>query len=207
MPAKRDRRNEIAVAASAEFAARGFAGARVARIARQAGVNKQLVFYYFGSKAGLYESVITESRDALVGEWEEGHRRSDSSTELLRATFASLVHSLAAHPHLVRLVLQDAHQSELSAALASSVIEAGVARLAEVISNGQGLGFFREDADARAYGQHAVALAIGYLAVPQPAGDNGSEHADLSWIAKVTELLMRGLEAGHHASPRISPGR
>jgi TetR/AcrR family transcriptional regulator len=41
-------------AALEEFSLRGFAGARVADIARRAGVNKQLINYYFGSKEGLY---------------------------------------------------------------------------------------------------------------------------------------------------------
>ena len=41
-------------AALDEFAAKGFAGARVQDIADRAGVNKQLISYYFGGKEGLY---------------------------------------------------------------------------------------------------------------------------------------------------------
>ncbi len=40
-----------------EFAARGYAGARVGDIAERAGVNKQLITYYFGGKEGLYQAV------------------------------------------------------------------------------------------------------------------------------------------------------
>lgn len=47
-------RQSILEAAGAEFAAHGFAGARVAAIAERAGVNKQLISYYFGGKEGLY---------------------------------------------------------------------------------------------------------------------------------------------------------
>jgi AcrR family transcriptional regulator len=46
--------------AVSEFAAKGFAGARVAEIARQAGVNKQLLYYYFGSKDGLFGAAHSE---------------------------------------------------------------------------------------------------------------------------------------------------
>ncbi|MCO6004978.1 TetR family transcriptional regulator [Actinoallomurus purpureus] len=42
-------------AALEEFAAKGYAGARVQDIADRAGVNKQLISYYFGGKQGLYE--------------------------------------------------------------------------------------------------------------------------------------------------------
>lgn len=47
-------RQALLTAALEEFSLRGFAGARVADIARRAGVNKQLINYYFGSKEGLY---------------------------------------------------------------------------------------------------------------------------------------------------------
>ncbi|GAA3992461.1 hypothetical protein GCM10022247_09510 [Allokutzneria multivorans] len=44
-------------AAFDEFAAKGFAGARVHEIAAKAGVNKQLINYYFGGKEGLYREL------------------------------------------------------------------------------------------------------------------------------------------------------
>lgn len=47
-------RNLLLDAALDEFSAKGFAGARVQDIADRAGVNKQLINYYFGGKEGLY---------------------------------------------------------------------------------------------------------------------------------------------------------
>ncbi|RKS76775.1 TetR family transcriptional regulator [Actinomadura pelletieri DSM 43383] len=44
-------------AALEEFSARGFAGARVQDIADRAGLNKQLINYYFGGKEGLYRAL------------------------------------------------------------------------------------------------------------------------------------------------------
>lgn len=44
----------LLAAALDEFAAKGYAGARVQEIADRAGVNKQLINYYFGGKEGLY---------------------------------------------------------------------------------------------------------------------------------------------------------
>ncbi len=70
MPAKRSgdtvpqRRNPVATrkklltAARLEFARHGFAGARVDEIAERAGVNKQLVYHYFGDKDALYLAVL-----------------------------------------------------------------------------------------------------------------------------------------------------
>jgi len=51
-------REQLRKAALAEFAARGFAGARTDLIARRAGVNKRMLFYCFGSKAQLYREVL-----------------------------------------------------------------------------------------------------------------------------------------------------
>jgi TetR/AcrR family transcriptional regulator len=53
-----DRRQAILEAAITEFSTKGFSGARVDAIARRARSNKQLIYYYFDSKVGLYEAVL-----------------------------------------------------------------------------------------------------------------------------------------------------
>jgi TetR/AcrR family transcriptional regulator len=50
--------DRILAAAAVEFAARGFAGARVDRIARRARINKAMLYYHFGSKQALYEALL-----------------------------------------------------------------------------------------------------------------------------------------------------
>src|ERR1700722_13996405 len=50
-------RRLILEAAAAEFAEHGYAGARISAIATRAGVNQQLISYYFDGKQGLYEAV------------------------------------------------------------------------------------------------------------------------------------------------------
>lgn len=61
MPQRRDpvaTRKKLLTAARLEFASHGFAGARVDEIAMRAGVNKQLVYHYFGDKDALYLAVL-----------------------------------------------------------------------------------------------------------------------------------------------------
>lgn len=63
-------RARILEAAKAEFGAKGFAGARVSDIAARAGINKQLISYYFGGKEGLYAELASQWRQTstdLVG--------------------------------------------------------------------------------------------------------------------------------------------
>lgn len=61
VPQRRDpvaTRKKLLTAARQEFAKHGFAGARVDEIAMRAGVNKQLVYHYFGDKDALYLAVL-----------------------------------------------------------------------------------------------------------------------------------------------------
>jgi len=46
------------VAAFKEFAAKGFAGARVDTIARRASINKRMLYHYFGDKEALFREVL-----------------------------------------------------------------------------------------------------------------------------------------------------
>ncbi|MEV6562153.1 TetR family transcriptional regulator [Nocardia sp. NPDC051756] len=59
-------RQLILDAAEAEFAAHGFQGARTAAIAARAGVNQQLISYYFDGKEGLHQ--------AMSQRWQERRR-------------------------------------------------------------------------------------------------------------------------------------
>ena len=51
-------RARILAAALAEFAAKGFAGARVDAIARRAKGNKRMLYHYFGNKEALFSAVL-----------------------------------------------------------------------------------------------------------------------------------------------------
>jgi AcrR family transcriptional regulator len=60
-PASRNPRQSqgrILEAALREFAAKGFAGARVDAIARRARINKRMLYHYFGDKEGLFREVL-----------------------------------------------------------------------------------------------------------------------------------------------------
>ncbi len=66
---KRDpeaRQRRLLQAAQEEFTARGLEGARVDEIAHRAGVNKQLVYHYFGNKDGLYLKVLEHTYEAMI---------------------------------------------------------------------------------------------------------------------------------------------
>ena len=55
-------------AATAEFSEHGLAGARVDRIAASAGVNKERIYQYFGSKTALFQAVLATRLTSLIDE-------------------------------------------------------------------------------------------------------------------------------------------
>lgn len=62
-------RRRILDAATAEFARYGLGGARIDRIARRAGANKRMLYYYFGGKDALFLAAL-EGRYAHIREAE-----------------------------------------------------------------------------------------------------------------------------------------
>ncbi|GJH17345.1 TetR/AcrR family transcriptional regulator [Caballeronia novacaledonica] len=53
-------RRRILAAATEQFTSHGLAGARVDAIARAADTNERMLYYYYGSKEGLYVAVLEE---------------------------------------------------------------------------------------------------------------------------------------------------
>lgn len=61
-------RQRILAAATDEFAANGFSGARTARIAHRARINRAMLYYYFGSKHALFEQVLRLAAEETIRE-------------------------------------------------------------------------------------------------------------------------------------------
>lgn len=139
---ERPRRDRILSAAEAEFAARGFAGARVDRIAAAAGVNKQLLFHYFESKAGLHRAVA----EAVTGRLDLESSRRGTPAERLR----DLVRRLsAATPHLGALIVEDTRSRAVQAVV-------------RILEDGQRSGHFRDDVSLEPVAEVVVAASLGH---------------------------------------------
>ncbi|OHV45554.1 TetR/AcrR family transcriptional regulator [Pseudofrankia sp. BMG5.36] len=92
-------RERLLAAALDEFSARGYAGARVGAIAARAGLNPQLITYYFGGKPGLYEALRQRWLDQ-----EADLTRPGASLEDLTVAY---LHAVVDDPRLARLLLWD----------------------------------------------------------------------------------------------------
>jgi len=83
-------------AAYAEFADRGFAGARVNRIASESGANKQAIYLYFASKEGLFDAVLEDRLGVLAD-------LVPYTPTDLTGYIGALFDHMVEHPELVRL--------------------------------------------------------------------------------------------------------
>ncbi len=189
------RRGRILFAAIEEFASKGLAGARTAEIAARAGVNKQLIFYYFGSKRGLYDAVVSRAGGRLAaGTPSDGvHREPRGSAERIRQTLRSVYRSLADQPELAGLLVRGLTDHEASAATLGAYVRGLVGELSELVSEGQGLGYFRDDVDPHLAGRQAVVLVLGYLALEDPLANGPSRERRSEWLERACDLLIRSL--------------
>jgi TetR/AcrR family transcriptional regulator len=99
--------DRILAAAAAEFAERGFAGARVDRIARRARINKAMLYYHFGSKERLYRTLLhgmfTNAADRLLAIAAEPI----GAAEKIDRVIAGLAQVIREHPILPAIMMRE----------------------------------------------------------------------------------------------------
>jgi TetR/AcrR family transcriptional regulator len=195
MPPKlsNDRALRIVVAAREEFARRGFAGARVEQIARRAGVNKQLLFYYFHSKRGLFQAVLAQSAAELEAALAELASRPGGGgpLERLRLTLAAQFEFLARNPQIVALLGQGTRSG--------GAFAPAINRLVVLLAEGQGLGQVRDDLDPHRAAAQALILMVGYLSmeavIATSARPLGADEPSLRerWREAAVDLVVAGV--------------
>jgi AcrR family transcriptional regulator len=98
-PAPRSSRERLFAAAATEFAARGFAGASVDRIARAARVNKAMIYYHFTSKAALYREILRDMFEAVSARVAGLSRSAIDPADKIRAFVEAIATEAEARPH------------------------------------------------------------------------------------------------------------
>ena len=136
--------DRILAAAALEFAARGYAGARVDRIARRARVNKAMLYYHFGSKQGLYRTLLRTTFARVATELQQIAGLTLAPPDRLDRAVSAIAGFVAAHPFFPSIMLREV--AEGGAHLDRETLEALAAvprAFASILQSGVESGAFR----------------------------------------------------------------
>lgn len=130
-----DSKARVFSAAAAEFAARGYAGANMDRVARAARLNKAMIYYHFGSKAALYRAILVDMFDDVGRRVREVAASKASPEGKIRSFVDAIADAAAAHPHFPPIWLRELaeggqHVDTATLTYAQNVLEmlAGIVR-------------------------------------------------------------------------------
>ncbi|MDX6656269.1 MAG: hypothetical protein QOH62_1062 [Solirubrobacteraceae bacterium] len=145
-------------------AQRGVAGSTFDHVAREAGVSRGLLHYYFGTKEQLLAEVVRRDSDLRMGALEErlaGARSADDFVALLRSSLEGM---LAEDPEFVTLVFElftlSRRNDEIAAAFAQ-LLRRTRDHVAALLDAKQREGVVHLHADAEAVADVLFAMADG----------------------------------------------
>lgn len=204
-----DSHDRILAAALVEFATRGFAGARVDRIARDARLNKAMLYYHFGNKVRLYRAAIERVLGRLVDHLEAIAARPASGADKLDEFIATFVTLGLAEPAVAPLMLREVaegatHLDKRTFAVLARIVGAMTA----IVQQGQREGAFRDVNPLLTYLTTAWPIMI-YLA-SGPIREQISRHTGLDTTALEPPQFIRHMQDMSRralADPRGAPGR
>lgn len=143
-------RRKLLVAARREFAASGLAGARVDEIAARAGVNKQLVYHYFGDKDALYLAVLEWVYEEIREQERKLNLQGLPPGRAIRKLIEASFDHLAAHPDFI-VLLNDENRGGARHVRGSRRLETMhsplVSLVSQILREGAANGIFRRGID------------------------------------------------------------
>jgi AcrR family transcriptional regulator len=137
-------RARLMKAAAAEFANRGFDGAKVDRIAGAARVNKAMLYYHFTNKAALYRDVLCDVFAAAAEAVEAVPSAGGPPDVQLRAFIAAIAESAVSRPHFAPMWLRELAEGgrHLDAAVLAQM-QRVLRTLGAILAAGERDGLFR----------------------------------------------------------------
>ena len=143
-------RRDILEIARQEFSQNGLSGARIDVIAERTRTSKHMIYYYYGSKEGLYQAVLERAYTGIrerEGELDlEGLGPREALRRLVEVTFDYD----QTHPDFVSLVsMENLHRAQyLESSTIRDINAVIIRRLEQILAQGVRLGLFRADRDA-----------------------------------------------------------
>jgi AcrR family transcriptional regulator len=114
---------KILVAAKKVFLRDGFHGSRMDEIAREAGVNKALLHYYFRSKEKLFEVIFDEMKGNLLPRVMEIFSSDLPLFDKLQAFMESYIDMLSRNPYLPLFLINEVNKNPVRFIKRSGIVE------------------------------------------------------------------------------------
>lgn len=133
-----------------EFSSKGLAGSRVDEIAERTHTVKRMIYYYFGSKEGLYRAVLEHAYDHIRTIESDLDLDSLPPLEALRRLVQVTFDYHNRHPEFVRLVMNENIHKGAHIGHLANIKERNrtvIATLRKLIDRGTKSGEFRPDID------------------------------------------------------------
>jgi AcrR family transcriptional regulator len=143
-------KQDILKIATEEFAEHGLSGARVDAIATRMRTTKRMIYYYFGSKEGLYEAVLEKAYADIRAVEAELKLDSLEPEAAIRRLVEFTFDYDESHPNFIRLVtIENIHHAKhLAGSLKIRNVNAAVIEtLTSILERGRKSGIFRADVD------------------------------------------------------------
>ena len=159
-------REAILSAATREFADHGLAGARVDRIAERAGINKRMLYYYFGQKADLFLAVLERAYQRIRRQERQLSLDQVEPTEAIRRLVAFTWDYYLANPEFITLLnTENLHHAQhlKESSIVRTLHSPFVASIGEVLERGRKAGVFRAGVDPVQLYISIAALSYFYL--------------------------------------------
>jgi len=204
-------RAAILQAAVQEFAEAGISGARTDSIAKSAGVNKALLYYYFQDKETLYGAALDHSLSQLSTHMMEVLHRNLPPGEMIKTYVGTYFDFVAGHPHyrnlMQREMLRAAHGSPHMPRLAKRYFHPLAEKLGEVLHTGIASGEFR-NIDPQHFIPSMVALVIFYFAsAPVMKAVSGVDPLSPERLAQRRAAVLDFISAALLSHPENTGGR
>ena len=144
-PSPKDKRRRIHDAAVKVFAEKGFFGARVSDIAREAGVADGTIYLYFKNKDDLLISLFEDRMDEIMAAFEAQLEGLDPPAQLERFVAVHL-EMVAERPRLAEVLTVELHQSsKFMHEYRAPGFQRYLGLLEAIIERGQAQGLFATD--------------------------------------------------------------
>lgn len=194
------------------FSERGYDGVTVSMLSRATRLNRRMLYHYFGSKDGLYRSVVEHAYERLASVDVELAHLLLPAEQLVEQMVRAYYGFLSEHPEIVRLLTWENLREGKTAktldieAEKTPIIEA----LQLALERGKKEGRFRKDVDERQLLISCMALSFFYFSNQHTVGqwlgvDLGSDEAIERRVTHVVELLLDGIRAGNGARRMARP--